>query len=769
MAGEIQAAFDAVYADGPTSAPTHPPKPEIRNIVGATIQSAFDDLLSLASGSEQWKTPVTLATTANITLSGEQTIDGVLTSSTAVLVKNQSTGAQNGIYTTGAGAWTRRSDANEAAELVGMAVFVRSGTANGGKQFVCTTPAPIVVGTTALTFMEISDQSALNATLAGKADQTEVDALEDRLDETVLDVMNKEPRRDGFSSNYEWAFLNNGRVAAGKHVDSIAPFLGVGLGSLPLQGFSADWALAVYDEATGAVLFGVRADGTFYPEISGGGGGGETPGMTLSVSGSAPNRQISATIDGTACLLAKGGGDYYSATLSGWDASWTAVMASGTFVARARMQTATLVEQDNIVMIPAYGQSLSTGRTNGTVADGSEVAPGKVYMYPPGIRVFGVDQKLPAMAKRLDRRKLDGFVPAKETASGNGGSTGWAVMGKRLTDEDAIFENSAVLVATAGLGGASYNTIKKGTKYFDDYTQIVQQAKFLADYQGKGFTIPFAVLVNGEANRANDQSTFMGYLNEFQSDQSTLFKSITGQSAEVVLVTSQLSSWTAGSEDGIATSEVPLAQLQVALDDPTKHRCAGPKYQFDYVDGLHLTAESYDDHGDMVARAINTPGWLPLHPVGATIDGAVITVEFHVPQGNLALDTSLVTNPGSYGVEFFQTGGSPVTISSVTVASSTTLEITLSATPTGTDQKVGFGLTGTPNTNGGPSTGPRTCIRDSSTDVSARGNPMYNWSCHSIIDMGTVPGFLMTFDSGGEEFISTFDDTEDEENIAIGD
>jgi hypothetical protein len=121
-----------------------------------------------------WKLPCVCATTANITLSGEQTIDGVTTSASRVLVKNQSTGSQNGIYVTGSGSWTRATDADADAEVKsGLAVTVTQGTANGDKTFVLTTNDPITVGTTALSFSQLGGAGGGSGDVVGPSSATD--------------------------------------------------------------------------------------------------------------------------------------------------------------------------------------------------------------------------------------------------------------------------------------------------------------------------------------------------------------------------------------------------------------------------------------------------------------------------------------------------------------------------------------------------------------------------------------------------------------------
>jgi hypothetical protein len=102
------------------------------------------------------KDPVRVASTANIAIATGTllTIDGVtLVAGDRVLLKNQTAGAENGIYIASTGAWTRSTDADLSAEVVaGLAVWVNEGTTNGDSRWVLTTNNSIVLGTTSLTF-----------------------------------------------------------------------------------------------------------------------------------------------------------------------------------------------------------------------------------------------------------------------------------------------------------------------------------------------------------------------------------------------------------------------------------------------------------------------------------------------------------------------------------------------------------------------------------------------------------------------------------------
>lgn len=120
---------------------------------------------NLVSTGVFWKQSVRVATTGNITLSGTQTIDGVaLSVGDRVLVKDQTTPAQNGIYVVSAGAWSRATDADSSAEVKGgMTMWVNEGTVNGDTQWTLTTNDVITLGTTALTFTQTSGLGQITA------------------------------------------------------------------------------------------------------------------------------------------------------------------------------------------------------------------------------------------------------------------------------------------------------------------------------------------------------------------------------------------------------------------------------------------------------------------------------------------------------------------------------------------------------------------------------------------------------------------------------
>lgn len=131
------------------------------NAFDAVTKQYVDNLLA----GLKWKSPnARVATTENITLSGTQTIDGIaLSVGDRVVVKDQTTDSQNGLYVVDTGAWSRTSDADTAIELQGATISVGEGATNANALFHQTADN-INLGTTAIGWIRIGDIGGGGAT-----------------------------------------------------------------------------------------------------------------------------------------------------------------------------------------------------------------------------------------------------------------------------------------------------------------------------------------------------------------------------------------------------------------------------------------------------------------------------------------------------------------------------------------------------------------------------------------------------------------------------
>lgn len=145
----------------------------LADAVSATDAATLQQVQSAAAGIDA-KASVRFTTTANITLSGLSTQGGgdwgsALTSGDRILVKNQTTGAENGIYTCAAGSWPRATDCNSATNYTPQAfVFVEeSNTTLAGSQWKVSTSGVFVIGTTSITWAQFGTGTTYTADANG--------------------------------------------------------------------------------------------------------------------------------------------------------------------------------------------------------------------------------------------------------------------------------------------------------------------------------------------------------------------------------------------------------------------------------------------------------------------------------------------------------------------------------------------------------------------------------------------------------------------------
>ncbi len=131
---------------------------QVADLEQQLLAGAIGEAIDAAQAQKQNIYTLDLATTANINLTGEQTISGILTSSSKVLVKDKSDPKLNGPYLTGAGAWTRLTDFDTGEELFGQQFYIQSGS-NQGKTYGLQNTSVPVVGADDLVYGVTSQQS----------------------------------------------------------------------------------------------------------------------------------------------------------------------------------------------------------------------------------------------------------------------------------------------------------------------------------------------------------------------------------------------------------------------------------------------------------------------------------------------------------------------------------------------------------------------------------------------------------------------------------
>ena len=297
-----------------------------------------------------------------------------------------------------------------------------------------------------------------------------------------------------------------------------------------------------------------------------------------------------------------------------------------------------------------------------------------------------------------------------------------------------------ILVTCHAVGGLNYRKLKKGSNAYQTGMNQVTQARNLALGLGLTHTVRAVTNIHGETDHQTGNTHYQMNLVQWQEDYETDVRAITGQETPVPMLHSQMSSWT---WYGQATSLIPIDQLNASKQVPDKLLLVGPKYFLPYADGVHLTSEGYQQLGEYYAKVydwavLRQRRWKPLWPVSAQASGSKIIVTFEVPDPPLVLDTTLVSDPGNYGFEYFEpspsrpvTSTAPIpTLLGVAITGPVTVELTLSGPPAGNKPVVRYAYSGRPAAPAGPMTGPRGNLRDSDPTPSRHGYPLYNWAVH---------------------------------------
>ncbi len=292
--------------------------------------------------------------------------------------------------------------------------------------------------------------------------------------------------------------------------------------------------------------------------------------------------------------------------------------------------------------------------------------------------------------------------------------------------------NFQLLGSAAGEGAMTIAQLSKGSAWYTELLAHVTAGLAAATARDQTYLVGAVTWTQGEADYlANTAAaTYVTSLNTLVSDLNSDIKAITGQARDVHVITNQLASHKFYGR----TDPLIAKALLTATANPLVH-LAVPMYWLTHAaDNIHLVARSSKVMGayyGLVYKRVVVDGatWTPLQPVSAQRLGKVAVIKFNVPVAPLVLDTTLVTVNTNYGFELVDSGGSPLTISSVALTGDNRVKITAAATiPAGA--KVRYAWTGAGAV--GPVNGPRGNLRDSQggvvvfspTDLAV---PLHNW------------------------------------------
>lgn len=493
------------------------------------------------------------------------------------------------------------------------------------------------------------------------------------------------------------------------------------LDRLPGLDVIGDYSWAIADE-NGVVLLGIKWSGEV---VIYGLGSGE---VTAYADGPEGGQDIFALV----------GGDPYQLTSSGNSYSPVASDGMVRYIQRNGPISKVSVELPSVGStapfvtkfkhLVSYGQSLAMGSTSSAATTQAPVA-NRLFTLNSGVRLPNQDDTLTAAM-------VAPFKPMVAATT----ETPCVQMAAQLNRLRGVPKDSGLLVSCHGRGGYTISQLSKGTLYYANMMTAISAAKAECARLGKGYEVPFMHYRQGEADRAAADGYYYGMLRQLQIDFEADVKAITGQSGSIPIIVEQLSNIT--SYVGFTSSPVIFEQLKLSQDYPEKFICSGPSYHLAHAsDGTHMQAGEYQRLGCGNARAakgvLAGGGFLPVSATSAVRTGSKVVVEFRVPFPPLVIDTLNVLNPGNYGFRWADSTNS-VTVIGVRIISESKVELTLSDVPTGSSAYVGIGDIGTAGSWGGPTSGMRTNIRDSSPDLDSFGNPVFNWACHQRISVTTA-------------------------------
>lgn len=382
---------------------------------------------------------------------------------------------------------------------------------------------------------------------------------------------------------------------------------------------------------------------------------------------------------------------------------------------------------DTLELMIGYGQSLGGGSSAVPVLTRTPPLANRLFMPSFGTRLANYDSTVTEVTPLLPLTATTAEVPVAQLAA-------------QMARDESIPVGCALIACSLARGGASIEMLRKGGGvWYDNIMNTLALCRSYAAGIEKSFRFRMLTFTHGESDIAAVAGYYSAQLLALQGDELTPdAQAITGQGGQVVFLVDQVSSWTAPSYNR-SQSNVPLEQLQVALENPDRFVCSGPKYWLHYQpDGVHLINSSSARlgclQGAVASAVMRGEHWLPTHCYSAVRAGAVVDLHFHTPSGGLVVDTDSVADPGAWGIRWSDADAS-AEVQSVRILGGNVVRVTLNQIPTGSNGFIGIADIGVPGQSAGPFSGPRSCLRNNDPIIDFNGEPIYHWACHQRINV----------------------------------
>lgn len=407
--------------------------------------------------------------------------------------------------------------------------------------------------------------------------------------------------------------------------------------------------------------------------------------------------------------------------------------------------------------VQGLGQSLMLGTNTNAAGNAGELVDGatgvnhdaRAHMWTitGGSADYGPRPQMDALPSNnntsIDTSKITGLELLTEgindVAGGKYGETAMTgFVAQFLKDDDYAAQ---FVVDIHGRGGTPYREVtgaglEPNTPHFNNGQILQQVARDVVSTAGGSYRLLALLNMHGESDAANGRSQanyaadMIDWVDRYNLHRRDGFRTL----RPVPMVYNQIANMNPAGAFAIA-----LAQRDAAAAD-SRLLLAGPKYQYTYSDGTHLRASAERQVGEMFGKVLRRAlkegvAWRPLKIRDATRAGAVVSVRFWVPVGVLVIDTTLIAAATNYGFEYADDGG-VVTITSVALKAGTTdtIDVTLSSSSIGANAKLRLAKTQASVTTTGPTSGARTNIRDSDSEIGVlTGAHLYNWAINDEV------------------------------------